>query len=557
MQITDYAKFYIEQKWQVLPLLPKDKKPMIPWKNGGSLDVSTVNAWFDNWQGANLGIVTGKRSGIVVLDVDPKNGGRESLLKLIDEHGILPETPISHTGGGGVHYIFEYPGYEVSNSAGRLGPGLDIRGDGGQICAPPSVHATGNFYKWDSQYKPSVYKPAPMPKWLLDLLTVDQAQPKKAVTVENGTFPDGQRHYILVSLAGTMRRRGMTTESIFQALWTENQLRCDPPAPEENIRKIAESMEKYPAGALFDNKVVSVAIQKPVSSNQALDELAQEIKVPQFVGTGLGNLDDKLGGLPRGYLTLLVARPGMGKTTLAMQIARNVAVSGRKVLFISLEMLAGELWVKAALGIAEVAWKDFSSGEVPAGTKEKIQKVIIPTLKEGLGDRLLIYDKDQSCTNTDMLNTMVQEIKPDLVIVDHLAYMSDEHENEIKRLGIICRRLRTIAQEHDTALLLLHHANRSTDDRKNQTKEPRMADIRGSGEIEQAADIIMMPYIPSNYEMREEKPRVSLTYIPVVKNRIGQVGIHIVLYFDGLGQWFYRKNELPVNLIGREEQNES
>lgn len=557
MNTIDFAKFYTGQKnWQVLPLMASGKKPLIPWKNGGSTDMNIIESWYDSYRNANIGIVTGKNSGIIVLDVDPKHGGQETLLRLIDEYGMLPDTPISHTGGGGLHYIFEYPGFEITNSAGKLGAGLDIRGDGGQICAPPSIHESGGVYKWDNHFKPSIFPPAPMPKWLLDLLTKsEKIQSANVVINKDGIFPEGQRHYILVSLAGTMRRRGMTTESIFQALWTENLLRCDPPAPEENIRNIAESMEHYPAGTLFDKTktLVSVSIQKPVSSNVALDELANEIKVPAFIGTGLGSLDDKLGGLPRGYLTLLVARPGMGKTTAAMQIARNVAVSGKTVLFVSLEMLSNELWVKAALGIAEVAWKDFSNGEVPAGTKDRIQKEIIPTLKRGLGDRLLIYDKDQNCTSTDMLNTMVKEIKPDLVIVDHLAYMSDEADNEIKRLGLICRRLRGIAQEHNTAMLVLHHANRSTDDRKNTTKEPRMADIRGSGEIEQAADLILMPYIPANYDMREEKPRMSITYIPVVKNRIGQVGFHIVLYFDGLGQWFYRQNELPVNLIGMDE----
>jgi RecA/RadA recombinase len=557
MNTIDYAKFYISNGWQVLPLANKDKRPMIPWKNGGSTDLATVTGWFDMWQHANIGIVTGKKSGIVVLDVDHGHGGEDTLLVLMDKYGVLPETPISRTGGGGLHYIFQHPDFDISNSAGKIGQGLDVRGDGGQICAPPSIHPSGNRYKWDDNFKPSKLKPAPMPNWLLELLQ-EKKTTAPITTDEQGYYIDGTRNSSLVSLAGTMRRRNMTQEAIYSALQVENKQRCFPPLPELEVENIVKSIIRYqPAALPITQKQFSISIQKPTSSNDALDELAQEIKVPAFVGTGLSSLDDKLGGLPRGYLTLLVARPGMGKTTLAMQIARNVAVSGHKALFISLEMLGSELWVKAALGIAEVAWKDFSNGEVPAGTKERIQKDIIPTLQKGLGDRLLIYDKDQNCTTTEMINTMIEETKPDLVIIDHLAYLSDEHENEIKRLGMICRRLRTIAQNNNVALLLLHHANRSTDDRKNQTKEPRMADIRGSGEIEQAADIIMMPYIPSNYEMREEKPRVSLTYIPVVKNRIGQVGIHIVLYFDGLGQWFYRKNELPVNLIGREEENES
>jgi len=553
MDTIDYAKFYISQGWQVLPLVNKDKRPMIPWKEGGSTDEATVIGWFDMWKNANIGIVTGKKSGIVVLDVDHNHNGEKSLFALMEKYWILPDTPISRTGGGGLHYVFQHPGIDLSNSAGKIGEGLDIRGDGGQICAPPSIHPSGTHYKWDENYKPSKFKPAAMPNWLLDLLQENKVV-APVITDEQGYYIDGTRNSSLTSLAGTMHRRNMSQDAICLALQVENKQRCFPPLPELEVENIVKSIIRYkPAALPITQRHFSISIQKPTSSNDALDELAQEIKVPSFVLTGLSIMDDKIGGLPRGYLTLLVARPGMGKTTLAMQIARNVAASGKKALFISLEMLGSELWVKAALGIAEVSWKDFSNSDVPSDTKERIQKDIIPTLKAGLGDRLFIYDKDQECTTTEMVDKIIKEIHPDLVIIDHLAYMSDEHENEIKRLGLICRRLRVIAQSNNTALLLLHHANRSTDDRKNQTKEPRMADIRGSGEIEQAADIIMMPYIPSNYEMREEKPRMSLTYIPVVKNRIGQVGIHIVLYFDGLGQWFYRKSELPVSLMGREE----
>lgn len=556
MKTIDFAKFYIDQGWQVLPLRTKDKKPLIPWKSGGSTDLNTVTGWFDMWQNANIGIVTGKNSGIIVLDVDPKHGGQETLLRLIDEYGVLPDTPISHTGGGGLHYVFAYPGYEISNSAGKLGAGLDIRADGGQICAPPSVHASGNQYKWDEHYKPSKFKPAQMPIWMIELLSRE-----KEVSVmpsgEQGFYEAGTRNSSLTSLAGTMHKRSMTKETILVALQSENERRCYPPLSEDEVKSIVESITtRYPAGKpLFGNMAVSVGIQKPTSSNDGLLDLKERLETPNsFVGTGLGNLDEKLGGLPKGYLTLLAARPGMGKTTLSMQIARNVAASGAKALFISLEMTGMELWLKAALGVAEISWKDYSTGEVPAGTKNRLQNEVIPELMHNLGNRLYVYDKDQSSTTTEMVDKIIDEQKPDIVIVDHLAYLADEHENEIKRLGMICRRLRNIAQTRNVAMLLLHHANRSTDDRKNQTKEPRMSDIRGSGEIEQAADIILMPYIPSNYDMQEEKPRVSLTYMPVVKNRIGQVGIHLVFYFDGLGQWFYRKNELPERLLGRDTQ---
>lgn len=558
MNTLDFANFYIQQKWQVLPLRPRDKKPLIPWKNGGSTDENTVRGWFDLWPDANIGIVTGRRSGIIVLDVDPAHGGEDTIMKLFDEHGIFPETPISRTGGGGWHYLFSHPGIEISNTAGKLGAGLDIRGDGGQICAPPSLHASGKLYKWDEHFKPSKYLLAPMPKWLLELLKENKPAEFVRISGDQDFYEAGTRNSSLMSLAGTMHRRKMAKETIYIALQSENERRCSPPLPDDEVKSIVESVSRYPQTTWpGTGKQVSISIQAPVSSNNGLSILSDELEKPKtFVRTGISNLDEKLGGLPRGYLTLLAARPGMGKTTLAMQIARNVAVQGKKVLFFSLEMLGSELWLKAALGIAEVAWRDYSSGDVPAGTKEKLQKIIIPELMENLGNRLLIYDADQNTTTTDMVNSIVASYQPDLVIIDHLAYLADGAENEVKRLGLICRHLRTIAAEKEFALLLLHHVNRSTDDRKNATKEPRMADIRGSGEIEQAADIILMPYIPSNYEMQEEKPRISLAYIPVTKNRIGEVGIHIVLYFDGLGQWFYRKDEMPVNLIGKDYNHE-
>jgi RecA/RadA recombinase len=558
MKNIDFAKFYIEKGWQVLPLKAKDKKPLVPWKNGGSTDLSVIAHWFELWTDANIGIVTGKNSGIVVLDVDKKHGGEESLLRLTEENWVLPDTPISHTGGGGLHYIFLHPGFDISNSAGALGAGLDIRADGGQICAPPSVHETGNKYYWDEFFKPSKTTIAAMPMWMLEILM--KPKENNAVVRMDGeveSYQAGTRNSSLTSLAGTMHKRNMTKETIYLALQSENERRCFPPLPEDEVKNIVESITtRYPSGkSLFGQKTVSIAIQKPTPANEGLMELKEILETPNsFVGTGLGNWDDKLGGLAKGYLTLLAARPGMGKTTIAMQIARNVAAGGKKALFISLEMMGSELWMKAALGISEISWRDYAVGEVPAGTKTRLQNEIIPELIRNLGDRLYIYDKDQNCTTTEMIDRIVDEQSPDLVIIDHLAYLSDENENEIKRLGMICRRLRTIAQKKNVALLLLHHANRATDDRKNTTKEPRMSDIRGSGEIEQAADIILMPYIPSNYDMQEEKPRVSITYVPIVKNRIGQAGLHLVFYFDGLGQWFYRKNELPERLLGQDNQ---
>lgn len=113
--------------------------------------VSATDAEWDSWvkkfPSMNLGILTGSDSGIFVLDVDPRHQGEESFQSLIQSIGSLPETLLAKTGGGGWHYVFKIPsGFEVKNSAGLLGEGLDIRGEGGYIVVEPSI--TKGEYKW-------------------------------------------------------------------------------------------------------------------------------------------------------------------------------------------------------------------------------------------------------------------------------------------------------------------------------------------------------------------------------------------------------------------------
>ena len=129
-------------------------------------DTAVIAAWWRTWPHANPAIRTGARpggAGVVVLDVDPDHDGNTSLAQLIAAHGPLPATLEVLTGGGGRHLYFAHAGPPVPNSAGRLGPGLDIRGDGGYVLVPPSIHATGGRYRW-------IRRPLrPLPGWLADL----------------------------------------------------------------------------------------------------------------------------------------------------------------------------------------------------------------------------------------------------------------------------------------------------------------------------------------------------------------------------------------------------
>lgn len=137
-----------------------------------TVEVATLRSWWGLWPGANVGLRSGEASGVVVLDVDPKHGGSAALDALLAVHGPLPVTPEVVTGGGGRHFYFAYPvGVAVKNSVGKVGVGLDIRGEGGYITAPPSLHVSGRQYGWGEGRSPDDVPLAPLPPWLLKLAT--------------------------------------------------------------------------------------------------------------------------------------------------------------------------------------------------------------------------------------------------------------------------------------------------------------------------------------------------------------------------------------------------
>ena len=115
--------------------------------NDASRDEETIRGMWEQWPDANVGARTG--NGVIVLDIDADKNGFESLQALSAEIGPLPQTRTAKTGGGGEHRYFSAPaGIEIRNSAGRLGDGLDVRGDGGYVVAPPSLHVSGSHYEW-------------------------------------------------------------------------------------------------------------------------------------------------------------------------------------------------------------------------------------------------------------------------------------------------------------------------------------------------------------------------------------------------------------------------
>jgi hypothetical protein len=172
---SDAAALVTERGWPVFPLVEGEKTPLTPRGfHDATLDLDLVRRWWAKWPNANVGVPTGVASGIVVVDVDD--------LSALD---LLPDLPstLRLATGNGLHCVFEHPGFEVRNSASKIAPGIDIRGDGGYVVAPGSTHPNGKPYV--------VLDPSPiaeLPGWLAGRLRGDRPERVETPSASGGAL---------------------------------------------------------------------------------------------------------------------------------------------------------------------------------------------------------------------------------------------------------------------------------------------------------------------------------------------------------------------------------
>jgi hypothetical protein len=242
--------------WTVLPSITGDdficacgslrcenqgKHPMARLVPHGVKDATTdeakVRHFWTSAPRANIGIATGR--GRIVVDVDGRSCGNQTLAALEQKHGQLPATWRAVTGNG-VHVYFTSD-MEIRNSVGRVGAGLDVRGDGGFVVAPPSIHISGKRYSW--QQAPDQTQLAPMPSWLLAAV---QQTPSAKTAAPAATWRElvkqgvgeGRRNDVVTRLAGHLLRREVDALVVFEIMTTWNAVRCRPPLGEDEIAGI-------------------------------------------------------------------------------------------------------------------------------------------------------------------------------------------------------------------------------------------------------------------------------------------------------------------------------
>jgi replicative DNA helicase len=263
---------------------------------------------------------------------------------------------------------------------------------------------------------------------------------------------------------------------------------------------------------------------------ERLDKLHKSKDELRGIPTGFRDLDAKLSGLQKSDLIILAARPSMGKTSLALDIARQAAIKhGIPVAIFSLEMSNQQLVDRMIAAESRVdAWK-LRTGKLTLESEfDRIRDSLDPLSKAP------IYVDDQPANNILKMRGVVRRLKNErgigLVVVDYLQLMAPvqnkNNDNVVQQVTEISRSLKHLAREFDVPVLALSQLSRQVEQRGGR---PRLSDLRDSGSIEQDADVVMFIHREDKY--KDENEKTNIAEILIEKHRNGPTG-KVELYFD-------------------------
>lgn len=436
---------YVDLGFTVIPTLPNKKAAVMEWEPYQTRKPTEAEllSWFGNGKPHNVAIVTGAASGVIVLDVD----GDEGRASIAGKE--LPPTPTVKTARG-VHYYYKWPGYRMPGKV-RFLPGLDTRGDGNYAIAPPSKHQSGAVYEW--AISPDEMPFSDPPAWLLACHKPKPTDaPAKPTTGD--AIPEGQRDSTLASLAGTMRRRGMSEAGILAALRAENAARCVPPLDDAQVVKIAGSIGRYaPAkdGAPRCAGVLTLA-------DVAIDAGNQSWTWP--------------GWIPSGSLSMIAGAQSVGKSYLAAHCVGVLtgAITSwpdgascdkrGPVVLVETESMRGE-WARRLMDLGA-----------------PLDRVLFPT--DADGDAFFVADL---LKDLDAIEDVAHEHQAAAVVIDSLSggHSLDENSADMRR---VLKGLAQLAGTLSIPVVVVHHL------RKRNALEPdsgraSIDRVRGSSTVTQ------------------------------------------------------------------------
>ena len=353
--LKEAALGYLGDGWSVVPLRPGHKRARISWKRFQKNRPATfdVNAWWNRWPDANVGLICGRVSNYIVLDVDPRNGG-----EIPDD---LPETLVADTPSGGTHHYFEIPEDQTDTiRSGIYAPGVDFIAEGEFVVAPPSI-VNGKQYGWQNGPTPI----AKLPGWLRP------SRQDKAPGSEMAVIEESTRNTTITSLAGAMRRQGLWYEPILAAIVIVNEQKCDPPLPIDELRNIAKGILEYKP--TFTDDLPTIVV-----NNRQDRELIEELFQSLFQSNEPPWLFQR-----DGFLTRVVETEDGGLSLESINVDAMMAFASRYANWIS----------RSAVGVKEV-----SPPRQIVRSSLSIRETRFPTLRALV--EIPIFDSDETLKTT-------------------------------------------------------------------------------------------------------------------------------------------------------------
>lgn len=488
--LLDAALSYAARGWAVFPLKPGQKTPATP--NGfkdASLDAATITQWWEQMPRANIGIATGASSGLVVLDIDldeaKRVNGYESFAELAPE-GSEQLTLGAVTPRGGTHLYYAHPGHNVQNKAGFL-HGLDIRGDGGYILAPPSV-VNGVEYEWTQE----LLAPSALPPWLAGYCAPPAARsatPRSPASLEEGEkgdlakatlkfivfgAPAGQWHALMFKACMDLKQQGYSFDEAWEKLessghtldsehdvplledvYANREPKHPPRLAEASAQPEMDIILSKTAQNGYDNVQVAEAEALNVPASTLVGAMFKALADPEKMkgtSTGLPGLDALLGGGKRtGELSVTMALAKTGKSSLYAHLIHSLLSRGIGVGYASREMrpdsevLPNLLSIEHGESVLDLSIKGRLTSQHEAKYRDSVARWPLH-FAGGYGPFPL---EDFKRWTGELREQGVRWF-----FIDHLHYCLAEEEDWGKAVTLV-RALKTLTIEHDIHIDLI------------------------------------------------------------------------------------------------------
>tara|TARA_Y100000768_G_scaffold9429_1_gene6657 strand:- start:3640 stop:4992 length:1353 start_codon:yes stop_codon:yes gene_type:complete len=294
---------------------------------------------------------------------------------------------------------------------------------------------------------------------------------------------------------------------------------------EEDIKAILDKAEADIFSIASDSKNNEGLVKIGPIVNDMVDSIynKKNNNIIDYLLTGYSKLDDIMGGLQNSDLIVIAARPSMGKTALAMNIAQDIVFKQKKkVGFFSLEMSSQSIALRMLSSLSAVEFSKIRTGDYESSNDDT--RAVTQAI-EMMQDCSMYVDDTGSITPMTLRSRarrMKRESGIDMIILDYLQLMTlpDKSENRVNEIASITRQLKSLAKELDIPIIALSQLNRSLEQRND--KRPFLSDLRESGSIEQDADVVMFIYRDDVYNPNSEDKNIA--EINIAKHRNGPTG---------------------------------